>query len=235
MQHHDDQSWTEAWGAAYPPEAGALTPPAARRAGRRGPRTRSVLLATGLLVLGITPFAVGATGDVLREGQRNGTATRETEIIGNIAETNRSKGGYTTRQSNLSRSGGGAVYGCRSRSGAGNNPCLRGVNLSTGLAFSFTAQNGNVGGVFNVGSGGSSKRPFTTNATAVATNLNADRVDGQDAAQIIASARATPGLNAATVGGATAASLRSRWALVNEAGVIEEQSGGFSIVLTGHG
>ena len=64
----------------------------------------------------------------------------------------------------------------------------------------------------------------------MATNLNADRVDGQDAAQIIASARATPGLNAATVGGATAASLRSRWALVNAVGEIEEQSGGFTVV-----
>lgn len=231
MQQHDDQSWTEAWGAAYPPEAGAPTPAGIRpRKVRRGPRTRSVLLATGLLVLGITPFAVGATGDVLREGQRNGTATRETQIIGNIGFSNRSKGGYTTRQSNLSRSGGGAVYGCRSRNGAGNNPCLNAVNLNTGYAFAFTAEDGNVGGVFNVGSGGSSKRPFTTNATAVATNLNADRVDGQDAAQIIANARATPGLNAATVDGATAASLKSRWALVNEAGVIEAQSGGFSIL-----
>ena len=38
-------------------------------------------LATGILVLGIAPFGIAATGDALREGVRNGTATKETEII----------------------------------------------------------------------------------------------------------------------------------------------------------
>ena len=39
----------------------------------KAPRTRSVLLATGLLVVGIAPFGIAATGDSLREGRRNGT------------------------------------------------------------------------------------------------------------------------------------------------------------------
>src|SRR3954447_19549353 len=48
------------------------------------PRTRSVVIATGLLILGITPFAAARTGSNLREGGRNGTATRETQIIAHI-------------------------------------------------------------------------------------------------------------------------------------------------------
>ena len=44
------------------------------------PRTRSVLLATGVLVVGIAPFGIAATGDSLREGRRNGTTAVETEI-----------------------------------------------------------------------------------------------------------------------------------------------------------
>ena len=83
---------------------------------RRSPRTRSVLLATGLLVLGLAPFGVAATGDALREGQRNGTANRETEIVSRTNETGGTKGGYATRQSNLSSSGGGANKGGRGES-----------------------------------------------------------------------------------------------------------------------
>src|SRR5687767_12507775 len=78
---------------------------------RRSPRTRSVLLATGMLLLGLAPMGIAATGDVLREGQRNGTANRETQIVSRTNETGAAKGGYATRQSNLSRSGGGAIYG----------------------------------------------------------------------------------------------------------------------------
>jgi len=165
----------------------------------RGPRTRAVLLASTILVLGISPFAVAATGDALREGTRNGTTTRETEIISNNA------GGYTTRQSNKSTSGGGAIYGCRAT--PGTNPCVRANNLSTGSAFEFNATGAESAGLITVGSGGDAKRPFTTNATGVATGLNADRVDGADAA-----------------------SLKTRWLLLNEAGQIEEQSGGFAIL-----
>ena len=129
---------------------------------RRSPRTRSVLLATGLLVLGLAPFGVAATGDALREGQRNGTATRETEIISRTNETGAAKGGYATRQSNLSNSGGGAIYGCRAGTGNNTNPCLRANNLEGGLAFEFNATKGDLGGTFTVGKGGDAKKPFTT-------------------------------------------------------------------------
>jgi hypothetical protein len=158
------------------------------------------------LVLGIAPFGIAATGDALREGVRNGTATQETEIISSNAT------GYTTRQSNKSTTGGGAIYGCRSTTGGSaanppKNPCIRANNLSTGFAFEFNATGAESAGSITVGAGGDAKRPFTTNATGVATGLNADRVDGVEPA-----------------------ALKTRWLLVNEAGQIEEQSGGFTIL-----
>jgi hypothetical protein len=194
----------------------------------RAPRTRSVVLATGMLVIGISPFAIAATGDALREGKRNGTTTSETEIIANIKSSTSLKGGYGTRQSNLSSSGGGAIYGCRSQAGGSGakptpqNPCVRANNLSNGLAFEFNASNGDIAGAITVGAGGDSKKPFVTNATGVATGLNADRVDGLDAKQIldIAAADAT----------AKANSAKTRWVLIGLDGQIEAQSGGFTVV-----
>jgi len=173
---------------------------------KRSPRTRSVIAATVILTLGIAPFGIAATGDALREGTRNGTATKETEIISNNAT------GYTTRQSNKSTAGGGAIYGCRSTAGGSlanppKNPCIRANNLANGFAFEFNAVGGESAGTITVGNGGDGKKPFTTNATGVATGLNADRVDGVEAA-----------------------ALKTRWLLINEAGQIEEQSGGFTIL-----
>jgi hypothetical protein len=162
----------------------------------RSPRTRSVLLATGVLVVAISPFAVAATGSPLLQGKRNGTTVRETEIISNVASTNALKGGYSTRQSNLSSSGGGAIYGCRSQAGGSGakptpqNPCLRVNNLSKGLAFEMQASNGDLGGTIQVGGGGDATKPFVTNATGVATGLNADRVDGKSIADIAGDALA---------------------------------------------
>jgi hypothetical protein len=229
MARHDHQGWEAAWEAAYPgDDPRPAAEPEPRR--RRSPRTRSVALATGMLVLGLAPFGVAATGDALREGQRNGTAVRETEIISRTNETGGAKGGYATRQSNLSNSGGGAIYGCRAGTGTNTNPCLRANNLEGGLAFEFNATKGAVGGTFTVGNGGDSKRPFTTNATGVATGLNADEVDGQGANEIVAAARAKTGLDADTVDGASAGDLTTRWALVDEQGQIEAQSGGFTVL-----
>jgi hypothetical protein len=213
-----------------------------RRLGKRrrmscaaSPRTRSVLLATGVLVVTLSPFAIARSGDALRQGVRNGTTTRETEVVSNVRSATGLKGGYATRQSNLSGDGGGAIYGCRSKAGGSaatptpQNPCLRANNLSSGYAFEFNVTNGEAGGLFSVGAGGDSKRPFVTNATGVATGLNADRVDGLDASQIIAAARAKTSLDADSVDGLGSPQLRTRWFLVNAGGEIEAQSGGFSI------
>jgi hypothetical protein len=187
-------------------------------------RTRSVIMASVILVLGFSSFAVARTGEPLLEGKRNGTATAETSIVANVNGSAAATGGYSTRQSNLSATGGGAIYGCRSNTTANAKPCIRANNLSSGKSFEFNATAAPVGGTITVGTGGDAKKPFTTNATGVATGLNADRVDSLSAEQIVASARAKTDLDADTVDGLGSTQLRTRWALINEAGAIEEQS-----------
>ena len=204
-----------------------------RRLALRGsaPRTRSVLLATGVLVVAIAPLGIAASGDSLREGKRNGTTSRETEIVGNLQSSTGLKGGYVTRQSNLSGSGGGAVYGCRSQSGGSRatprpqNPCIRANNLSRGLAFEFNSTIGDVAGAITVASGGDATKPFTTNATGVATGLNADRVDNLDAAAIVAAARTKAGLDADTLDGRDAGDLLSPFAQVSAGGTAGQTRG----------
>ena len=71
-----------------------------------------------------------------------------------------------------------------------SRPCLRAVNAGEGTAFRFITRKGSVGGRIHVGDGGSDTKPFTTNATGVASGLNADKVDGLNADEIIARARA---------------------------------------------
>jgi hypothetical protein len=140
----------------------------------------ATIIAVALIV---SPFAVAAgEGDPLEGGTRNPSTnqsqalTRETEVIANTAT-------YGTRQSNKSNNGGGAIYGCRATQGT--NPCLRAVNLANGRAFEFQSTATEAGRI-DVGGGGDSVRPFSTNATGVATGLNADRVDGFDQAQLVA-------------------------------------------------
>lgn len=145
---------------------------------------RKVLLATGAIAAVAVPtgaFAAGE-GNPLKGGARSPSSdprqnyTKETEVIANVPT-------YGTRQSNKSANGGGAIYGCRSGAGgsaAKNNPCVRSVNLALGYAFEFQTD-GVLGGTITVGRGGDAAKPFTTNATGVATGLNADRVDGKNA------------------------------------------------------
>jgi hypothetical protein len=165
----DDRAWTEAIDA-YARRA--------RRPRRPSAGTGRWIFASALvLALTVSPFAIGASGDFLREGKRNpsrGSAKRETKIIaGNKT--------YGTRQSNIrDGDGGGAIYGCRSKSG--NEPCVRASNLNTGHAFEFATRGPEAGKI--TARGGESARPFTTNATAVATGLNSDRVDGMHGARI---------------------------------------------------
>ena len=155
---------------------------------------RTFILASATLVaVAIAPFALAAgEGNPVRGGNRNPSSdaslayTRETQIIANNST-------YGTRQSNKSDNGGGAIYGCRSGAGGsakGNEPCLRGSNLDKGFAFEF-ATKGDTAGFIDV-AGGDNAKPFTTNATGVATGLNADRVDGMNAADIIKAAGGQP-------------------------------------------
>jgi len=192
---------------------------------------RSVVVAAGIIGVVAAPMGVAATGQALREGVRNGTTTSETEIVSNAGATTGLKGGYATRQSNLSTSGGGAIYGCRSGIGGSTatppqNPCLRANNLERGLAFEFNATSGDIVGTITSTTGGDSKKPFITNATGVATGLNADRVDGLDAVQIAKAATDAAAADAASKANAA----KGRFVVVNAAGAIESQSGGFRVV-----
>jgi len=138
-----------------------------------------IVVAAVLVALLVTPFALAAgEGRSLLGGRRNPSPnaslsyTRETQIIAN---TNT----YGTRQSNKSTRGGGAIYGCRAIAGA--NSCVRASNLTNGRAFSFSSNGGTEVGRID---GPTAAAPFTTSATGVATGLNADRVDGQNADDI---------------------------------------------------
>lgn len=174
------------------------------------PRVRAVVAAASLLVIGLSPLAAAQSGDLLAQGKRNGTTAKETEIIGDINTTARDKGGFVMRMSNLSKTGGGFVNGCRASAAPTSKPCYRASNLSTGRAFEFNTNDGRVVGTISAGAGGPTRRPFTTNATGTATGLNADRVDDLHAAQIIAAARAQAGLDADTLDGKDSAAFLGR-------------------------
>lgn len=147
-------------------------------------RSRTGLVLASAVIIGLlaSSFAIASgEGKTLLLGKRNpgsnasAALTSETQIIANNST-------YGTRQSNKSDSGGGAIYGCRSKLGGtekGNQPCVRSSNLADGRAFEFSSNGGTEVG--QITSGNVNAAPFTTNAKGVATGLNADQVDGKGA------------------------------------------------------
>jgi len=175
-----------------------------------GRTLRYILVGALALAIGVPSVAIGfGEGRSLLLGKRNPSpnASRalnsETEIIA-------SNGTYGTRQSNKRiGDGGGAIYGCRSDAGA--EPCVRANNLRGGRAFEFDTV-GKEGG--RIETGDPTGAPFTTNATGTATGLNADRVDGKEAADFAAAgdiktARVTAAGTLAGGRGATAAAIET--------------------------
>jgi hypothetical protein len=162
-----------------------------------------------ILALGIPSAAIGfGEGRSILGGKRNPSSdatkafSAETEIIANNST-------YGTRQSNKrDGDGGGAIYGCRSN--PGNEACVKASNLKAGRAFEFQTA-GKEGGRIQVGD--TTGAPFTTNATGVATGLNADKVDGKDATDFAGSGDlafatvAADGTLGANKRGATASSV----------------------------
>jgi hypothetical protein len=183
-----------------------------RRLPGRGNGPWIVVAACGAALL-ITPFAVAAgEGRPIDGGRRNPSAnaslsyTRETQIIANTST-------FGTRQSNKSSTGGGAIYGCRARTGT--RSCVRASNLSNGRAFSFSANGGTEVGRID---GPAAAAPFTTSATGVATGLNADRVDSKSASDIVSDAQA-----------------QNKFAFVSSAGVLGRQRGATAATRTAVG
>ena len=173
-----------------------------------------IVVAAVLVALVATPFALAAGENrPVRGGARNPSPnaslsyTRETQIIANNSS-------YGTRQSNKSNNGGGAIYGCRAQ--ANTKACLRASNLSNGRAFSFQSNSGTEVGRID---GPTNAAPFTTSATGVATGLNADRVDGQNASDI------------ANAGAAAA----NHFAVVSPAGTLGSQRGATAAARTAPG
>jgi hypothetical protein len=165
----------------------------------RNPGKYLLAAAVVMSVLVAAPLALGAgEGQPLDGGARNPSDdarqnyTRETEIIADVAT-------YGTRQSNKSATGGGAIYGCRATATA-SRACVRASNLADGLAFSFRSNGGNQVG--RIESGNVNAAPFTTNATGVATGLNADRVDSKSASDLTTDAVQAANLFA-RIGGAS--------------------------------
>jgi hypothetical protein len=148
---------------------------------------RAAVVCSIILAIGIPSVAMGfGEGRNMLLGKRNPSnnpslaLSTETEIIANNST-------YGTRQSNKKDGdGGGAIYGCRSATG--NEPCVKAVNLKGGRAFEFTTV-GPEGGYIQTGN--TAGAPFSTNATGVAKGLNADRVDGKEAADFAPAADVT--------------------------------------------
>ena len=157
-----------------------------------------VLAGATALALGITGVASGAAGDNVIIGKRN-AAEGTTAIVGTTTS-------YATRQSNnMENDGGAASYGCRAD--LAHEPCLFVLNHRGGEAFFFRSRGGETAGFFEVvppaGKTADDVAPFRTNATGVATGLNADEVDGRSADEIQAAA---------------VAAAQPRFAVVNAAG-----------------
>jgi hypothetical protein len=162
---------------------------------------RAAVLCSLILAIGIPSVALGfGEGRSLLAGKRNpgypNATSKETQIISDAST-------YGTRQSNIRNGdGGGAIYGCRSATG--HEPCIRANNLNTGRAFEFATDGNEAGRITTKDASGA---PFTTNATGVATGLNADRVDSHDAsdfamaADFLSAAVTLPATGAPTVTG----------------------------------
>ena len=152
----------------------------------QGGRVKTVLGAAFVLAVVISPFAVAQTSSLIggKRNPRAGAYDTETKVIATndtwgMRYSNRTVGG-----------GGGVLFGCRSEPGgtpARNYPCARSRNVANGLAFEFVTA-GLLAGTISVGQGGDNAKPFTTNATGVATGLNAERVGSKTPAQLTSDA-----------------------------------------------
>lgn len=157
-------------------------------------RTHRVLLATAAATLAAAPAALAAPIDGGERNPSNNASagyTAETQIIGQVAQNagghSPTTGGFVTRQSNKSDSGGGAVYGCRAK--AGTEACVAANNLNTGDAFRFqVSESAGTVGQLRFGLDLNKlvdKPPFATNGAGLVKNLNADRLDSHSAEDFV--------------------------------------------------
>lgn len=130
------------------------------------PKTTHVLLASVLMAMLITPFAVAASSN-------NGSRIAKDDPR------------YAFLARNLRAGDGGAgAFACNSDTGSGKEPCLNMVNKGTGFAAAFRTRG--LTGFRLQTSGNGQATPFLldSNATGKVDHLNADQVDGQSANEI---------------------------------------------------
>jgi hypothetical protein len=174
---------------------------------RRGGNVKWALATAVALAVVISPFAVAQSTGLIggKRNPRSGAFSSETQVIA-------SNSNWGMRYSNRAEGGGGGLlFGCRSKPGGtpqGHYPCARSRNVADGLAFEFLT-GGSLAGTITAGRGGDNTKPFTTNATGVATGLNAERVGSQTPAQLTSSAvsavRATLGFARVSAAGTSIA------------------------------
>jgi hypothetical protein len=180
-----------------------------------------LVISSLILALLVAPLALAANGDPMIAGGRT-TFTKITRVLGDSST-------YATQQSNLRAGDGGAArYGCRSS--AANEYCLLSKNTGGGGSFRFTSGNSLLGGVIDVdppqGKTARDAKPFTTNATGVATGLNADEVDGMSAADIVKAAKTGPqAFSAFALVSADAKTNKDRTSGVSDTNIVHTTAG----------
>jgi hypothetical protein len=163
-----------------------MSHPSPRTRHLHGTRLRWALLGLGLAAAAGAPYAVGQ--DSARKSVIAGTRTPVVGVVLTPTTLATNVATYGLDVFNDSNRGGAAQFTCRAITGEKRNACLSAVNRRNGQAFDFNFR-GALGGLIQVG-GNIDKpfpgaKPFVTNATGVATGLNADQVDGLHARDII--------------------------------------------------
>ena len=129
------------------------------------PRTTHVVLASVLMAMLITPFAVAQTGD-------NSRVTKDDARYAFLARNIRAG------------DGGAGAFACNSDTGAGREPCLNMVNKGNGLAAAFRTRGLTGFRLQTSGSGEATPFLLDSNATGKVNHLNADLLDGLSVEQI---------------------------------------------------
>ena len=129
------------------------------------PTLTQVILASVLMAMLITPFAVAQTSG-------NDRVTKDDARYAFLARNIRAG------------DGGAGAFACNSDVGAGREPCLNMVNKGSGLAAAFRTRG--LTGFRLQTSGAGTATPFLldSNATGLVRYFNADTVDGQSANEI---------------------------------------------------
>ncbi len=131
----------------------------------RRPKTTQVVLASVLMAMLITPFAVA-------QSSSNDRVTKDDARYAFLARNIRAG------------DGGAGAFACNSDTGAGREPCLNMVNKGNGYAAAFRTRG--LTGFRLQTSGAGEATPFLldSNATKRVDHLNADQVDGLSADQL---------------------------------------------------